>query len=423
MRHTVRAGTRLAACLTIVVSSTGALAAAPPEDLDLEKMWDLLQAQQAEIAELKAELRRTRSDVDRTREQVTITEEQLDATADYLAESQSGGDTRDTHIGGYGELHYNNLETDGDEDVKQADFHRFVLFFGHDFSDRLRFFSELELEHSLAGDGAPGEVELEQAYVEYDLNANHYTRAGLFLVPVGILNETHEPPTFYGVERNDVENIIIPTTWWEGGAGIGGRYGNGLSWNVSLHSGLQMPTDGSSAFRVRSGRQKVAEALADDLAWTANVKYTGVPGLELSGTYHYEQDPSQLARDGLDEGQLVSVHGIFSRGPFTLRALWAQWNFDGDLVELADADEQTGWYVEPSVRLDLGGRDWGFYTRFEDLEGARTRDRFDQWEVGFNFYPHPDVVLKADWRNREHDLASDSDRDFKGFDLGVGYQF
>jgi predicted porin len=204
---------------------------------------------------------------------------------------------------------------------------------------------------------------------------------------------------------------------------VGGRYGNGLSWDFAVHSGLQMPTDGSSAFRVRSGRQKVAEALADDLAWTARVKYTGIPGLELSGTYHYEQDPSQLSRDGLDDGTLVSFHGIYNQGPFSVRALWAQWNFDGDLVELADADQQTGWYLEPSMRLNLMGRDVGFYTRYEDLEGARLVDRFDQWEVGVNYWPHPDVVLKADWRDREHDVASQSGSDFKGFDLGIGYQF
>jgi hypothetical protein len=420
--RTPRRAAALAVCLLSAGMSVSAAEPAP-DNLDLQTMWELLQAQQAEIAALRAELETTRGEVAATRDQVVVTEEQIGLTADYLAEVQADRESPATRIGGYGELHYNNLESDADTDFKQADFHRFVLFFGHEFNDRLRFFSEFELEHSLAGDGAPGEVELEQAYVEFDLNANHYARGGLFLVPVGILNETHEPPTFYGVERNDVESIIIPSTWWEGGANVGGRYGNGLSWDFAVHSGLQMPTDGSSAFRVRSGRQKVAEALADDLAWTARVKYTGIPGLELSGTYHYEQDPSQLSRDGLDDGTLVSFHGIYNQGPFSVRALWAQWNFDGDLVELADADQQTGWYLEPSMRLNLMGRDVGFYTRYEDLEGARLVDRFDQWEVGVNYWPHPDVVLKADWRDREHDVASQSGSDFKGFDLGIGYQF
>ncbi len=119
-----------------------------------------------------------------------------------------------TTIGGYGELHYNNISAeDSSRDYKSIDFHRFVLFFGHEFNDSTRFYSEVELEHSFIADtggNTPGEVELEQAYIEWDLRDNLHAKGGLFLVPVGILNQTHEPNTFYGVERNDVENIIIP---------------------------------------------------------------------------------------------------------------------------------------------------------------------------------------------------------------------
>ncbi|WP_059758168.1 hypothetical protein [Thiobacillus denitrificans] len=87
------------------------------------------------------------------------------------------------------------------------------------FNQPPRFFSELEVEHSIAGEGKKGEIELEQAYVEY---ADHRAKAGLFLIPVGILNETHETPAFYGVERNPVEKDIIPATWWAGGAALSG---------------------------------------------------------------------------------------------------------------------------------------------------------------------------------------------------------
>jgi hypothetical protein len=100
-------------------------------------------------------------------------------------------------------------------------------------------------------------------------------------MPVGILNETHEPATFYGVERNDVENIIIPSTWWEAGGALNGYYSNGISWDLALTSGLAIPTTGDNAFRIRSGRQKVSEAIANDFAYTGRLKYTGVRGLEL----------------------------------------------------------------------------------------------------------------------------------------------
>lgn len=395
----------------------------PPEDL--AALWKIVQAQQAEITALRSQLDETRQQVTATHDKVEIAEEQLGVTADYLDQVRSSNATTadTTQVGGYGEMHYNNLDNEDDSEFKSVDYHRFVLFVNHSFSDRLRFFSELEVEHALTANGAPGEVELEQAYVEYDLNDNHTLRAGLFLLPIGILNETHEPPTFYGVERNDVESIIIPSTWWEGGAAAGGHYANGFSWDLAVHSGLETPTTGGSAFRVRSGRQKVAEAVANDLAYTARLKYTGIPGLELSGSYHYQADASQYPGDGLGAGRLVSVHGIWNQGPFQLRALWAEWNFEGRAVRLANVDKQTGWYIEPSYRLTLGDHDWGFYGRWEDVDGARTFDRFEQWEVGFNFWPHPAVVLKADWRVRDHDLQAEQRRNFEGFDLGVGYQF
>ncbi len=344
------------------------------------------------------------------------------ATADYIEtlevpEAQSGRTT----VAGYGELHYNNLNAaDPGRDLEEIDFHRFVLFFGHEFSDRVSFFSELELEHSLSGEGAPGAVELEQAYVNFAINNQIAAQGGLFLVPAGILNETHEPPTFYGVERNDVENVIIPTTWWEAGGGLSGNFANGLSWNAMLHSGLAMPTAGSNAFRVRSGRQKVAEALGSDPAYTFRLRYTGTPGLELSASYQYQSDPSQMVDDGLDSGSLFTAHAIYQSGPFGLRALYGRWSFTGVAVEAAGADEQSGWFVEPSYRLSTR---WGIYARYEDIAGAREQDVFTEWEAGLSYWPVPDVVLKAAYRSRDHGLVTQAGRDFDGFDLGVGYQF
>ncbi|NND43815.1 MAG: porin, partial [Xanthomonadales bacterium] len=326
-----------------------------------------------------------------------------------------------TTIGSYGELHYNRLDaSDPARDLDEIDYHRFVLFFGHRFNERTRFYSEFELEHSLAGDGAPGEVELEQAFVEYDLKPGLHARAGLFLVPVGILNETHEPPTFYGVERNDVESIIVPSTWWEAGAALNGRWGADWSWDLALTSGLNMPTSGGSAYRVRSGRQKVAEALASDGAVTGRLRYLGIPGLQAAVTLQYQADPSQASNDGLDSGTLFEGHIDYRRGPFGLRALYARWDFSGDAVTAAGADEQSGWYVEPSWRVS---ERLGLYTRYENLDGYRGQDQFSQWEVGFNWWLNDNVVFKFDYRDRDHDLPGDAGRDFSGIDLGVGYNF
>ncbi len=402
---------------TLLLAATFAQAQDAPT---IAEVWAIVQQQQAQIEALEMELAAARGDLAQTDEKVAETEARVEATGDFV-ESLAVADTgpRKTSIGGYGELHYNNISADSG-DTEEIDFHRFVLFFGHEFNDRIRFFSEFELEHSLAGDGAPGEVELEQAYVEFALRDDLYARTGLFLVPAGIINETHEPPTFYGVERNDVESIIIPATWWEAGAGIRGNLAGGLSWDASVHSGLAMPTTGGSAFRVRSGRQKVAEALASDPAATFRLRYTGMPGLELAASYQYQSDPSQVAGDGLDSGQLFTTHAILQRDRFALRALYSAWKFDGVEVEAADADEQTGWYLEPSFRVS---DKWGVYARYEDLDAARQQDKFTQSQVGFNYWPHENVVLKLDLRRREFSLPALSASDFDAVDLGFGYQF
>jgi hypothetical protein len=394
---------------------------ASPVTYAQESNADLL----AKLESMQQQIDALRAQLEQTQNQAVETDAKVEAVAEVIeSESPLQAETSKTTIGGYGELHYNNLSAeDPSRDVEEIDFHRFVLFFGHEFNDKTRFYSEVELEHAFVADSGgdtPGEVELEQAFIEFDLRAGLHSRAGIFLVPVGILNETHEPPTFYGVERNDVENIIVPSTWWEAGAGLNGRLGSDWDWAVAATSGLQMPTTGSNAFRVRSGRQKVAKALASDGAITGRLRYMGISGLQAAVTVQYQFDPSQIANDGLDDGTLVEAHIDYRHRGFGLRALFAHWDFSGDAVEAAGADKQTGWYIEPSYRLNNG---LGFYTRFEEVDAARDRDQFNQWELGLNWWPSENVVVKFDYRDRSHDLIGERGRDFTGIDIGVGYSF
>ena len=429
-RHLRKLQVGLLMCAALFTSAAQAAAD------DVAALRALVVAQAEEMKALRARLDVLEGGVARAQARVQVTEEQLDATVSHIEQlagaGGAGGPTdswySNTFLGGYGELHYNNLDADApNRDLKEADFHRFVLFFGHRFSERLRLQAEFELEHALVADSADGvnagELELEQAFVEYQIDDAHVLRAGQFLLPVGLLNETHEPPTFYGVERNDVENVILPSTWWEGGVGLSGTYENGLGWDLAVHTGLEIPVSGSNAFRVRSGRQKVSEASARDLAYTGRVRLQPLDGLDLAATVQYQGDASQVQNDGLDEALLVALSGAWQKGPFGLRALWTRWTFEGDAVEAAGVDEQKGWYVEPSFRFATGYGDAGVYARYSDVDGARSRDRFDQWEFGVNYWPQEDVVLKADVRRRQHDLTGEKGRDFDGFDLSVGYQF
>lgn len=334
-----------------------------------------------------------------------------------------------TTLGGYGEMHYNNLTADGADgdgvtkDKDELDLHRFVLFVGHQFSDSVRFFSELEVEHSLAGESKNGEVEIEQAFVEWDVRGNTSAKAGLFLLPVGILNETHEPDTFYGVERNNVEKNIIPTTWWEGGVGVSGEIVAGLSYDVAAHSGLYIDVNDGD-FKVRGGRQKVSEAEAQGFAYTGRIKYTGVPGLELAATVQHQEDVSQGDFRKAIDADLYEAHAVFQKGMFGLRALYAMWNIDGAISAVtgkAGADEQEGFYVEPSLKVceDIGI--FARYSEWDNQAGDSSVDsEFEQVDVGVNYWLSETVVLKADYQNQSHE---DDSKAFDGFNLGVGWSF
>ena len=321
-------------------------------------------------------------------------------------------------LGGYGELHYNALTgSGGASDKREIDFHRFVLTVGKEFNERVRFFSEFELEHALAGEGKSGEIELEQAYIDYDLNENHTARAGVFLVPVGLLNENHEPTRFHGVERNPVEKNIIPTTWWEAGVGLHGQLSDTLSYAAYLHSGLAAETN---SYSIRGGRQKVAKANASDPAATFALNYA-VPGVRIGGSVNVQSDVTQ-GEGGADPSSawMGEVHMDLSRGKWGLRALYAQWALEGDGPSAVGADRQFGWYVEPSYQVSDTLSVFARYNQWNNKAGSSgSNGGKEQIDVGVNWKPHEQVVVKADYQWQDNENGKNQD----GLNLGVGYEF
>jgi hypothetical protein len=407
----------------------------------MEEMWEIIQQQQQVIAELKARL-------DDTDQRVTVNEEKTEETAEEVeaaaeafetAQTSSSGSswTDRTSIGGYGELHYNNLSDDndtvgGDNSLDQVDFHRFVLYFGHEFTDNIRFFSELELEHAISGDGKSGEVELEQAWIEMDINDHHRFRAGVDILPIGIINPTHEPNTFYGVERNKVETEIIPATWWEAGLGLNGELAPGWNYDIVAHGGLLSPTSGSSTLRPRSGRSKVSKAEDQDIAFTGRIRYTGMPGLEVGVSGQYQSDMTGTA-DSFDvDATLFEGHVDYKHASgFGLRALYSRWDIDAPSGIIYSQNSIDGWYVEPAYRFRAPGfipGEIGVFTRYAEWDARGqgtvpdgTYVQYESWNVGTNWWPHPNVAFKFDYQNESGDNRAGVIHD--GFNLGLGYQF
>jgi len=421
------------AMFCLLVASPQYSSAATPSN---EEMWEIIQEQQKTIEALQAKLSLTEEKVEETAEAVEVTAEAVEVA---VLERGDHGSGKRTSIGGYGELHYNNLEDQndtigGDDSRERTDYHRYVLYVGHEFTDDIRFFSEFEIEHSLAGDGAPGEVEIEQAWVELDLRDQHRLRAGLDILPIGIINMTHEPNTFFGVERNRVEAEIIPATWWEAGLGINGEVAPGWNYDLVLHTGLSVPTAGGSAFRPRSGRLKVAEADFQDLAMTGRIRYTGMPGLEVGISGQYQADVTGTDDDYDIDAVLFEGHVDYRHNSgLGLRALYARWDYGDDNgldPAIYNADNLAGWYVEPSYRFNIGTYRWGDmgvfarYSSWDERNGISSAFRYEEFEqlvVGLNWWPHHNVVFKFDYQWEDADAPVDTIRD--GFNLGVGYQF
>lgn len=404
------------------------------------------------VAQLAAEVASLKQQLAQVEQQL----QQQQSTQDQQARQIAGAEARSaeaskTTIGGYGEVNYHNLraaqyDTSGNQTGTASndlvDLRRLVLFVGHDFSDSLRLRSEIEFEHAkLAGDeaaacgasggadcgpGSRGEVDIEQAYLEKDFSPNLTARAGVFLMPVGIINESHEPPTFYGVERNPVEINIIPSTWDEPGVGLTYQVGNGLALDTALTSGFKL--DAASHYAVYEGPQDAAKASANNGALTARLKWTAIPGLTLAAATNYQSNVSQGTDPQAGSAWLAAADAIWSHGPFTLKALYAQWHLSGSGPKAVGADLQRGWYLEPSYMLN---EHLGFFARYNRWDnqagsGGPGGTQFTQWNVGLNYWLTPGVVIKADYQH-EHiprfGAQSDETTPGSGFNLGVGYQF
>lgn len=340
-------------------------------------------------------------------------------------------------ISGYMDFHVN----DAQHADPVLDFHRFVLLFTHSFSERVRFVSELELEHAVVSPETDGELELEQAYVDFLISRPFNLRAGMVLAPVGVINERHEPPVFHGVERPFVETLIIPTTWFGAGAGVHGELRGGFRYRAYAMETLDAARF-SADEGLREGRQKGAEANGRHVAGTGRVEYVGTPGLVL-GASVWSGDTG-FAFPRVDTGvTLAEADGRWRVGEFALRGLYAHVFLDGmeDLnravtritgVSPNVAEQMRGFYLEGSYFIvpRPAPREVALFLRYENFDtqyrmpaGFAPLPAFDRdaWILGATWFPDPDVAVKVDYtvlRNRSTVIDGPN-----SFNVGLGWWF
>lgn len=347
-----------------------------------------------------------------------------------------------TTLGGYGEVHFQNAS--GPDTPGIVNVARFVVFLSHQFNDKLAFRSELEVEDTkVEGGEAGGEVALEQIYLDYMLSPAFTVRAGLVLPPIGILNETHEPPTFNGVERPAFDNDVIPTTWRDIGVGVVGTIPgkSGLSYRVYLLNGL-LASGFSAGQGIRSGRQEGKEASFANPSLTGRLEWAR-PGLRIGGSFWYggsaNQDPA-LGTGTFDNAvALVSADARYETGAFSLRGEVANISIaEADAINAAFGGQVgsriAGGYVEgaynllsalapaTSQRLDAFVRHERYNTQAGVPDGVTRDDALARriTTFGLTYKPVYNVVFKGDYQLRRNKGGVGEDQ---LFNLGVGYQF
>ncbi|HEX8168961.1 MAG TPA: hypothetical protein VF824_00300 [Thermoanaerobaculia bacterium] len=351
----------------------------------------------------------------------------LGAAASKVYRAQQPG----VSIGGYGEFLYQNAEGE----LATADSLRAVIYTGYKFSDRALFNSELEVEHANLERG--GNVELEFAYLDYLVRPSFNVRGGLVLLPIGLTNEQHEPTAFFGARRPLVEQVIIPTTWSDLGAGVFGDVGH-VSYRGYVVTGLNAEGFGPEE-GIREGRQAGGEAIAEDFAVVGRADWHPFEGTMFGGSLYSGGSGQGAGFTG--RVMLGEVHGDARFRGVNVRALVARGSL-GDAARINEAfgregDESVGsrfggWYVEGGYDLSSilrrGEMSLMPYARYESLDTQRrvpagfARNPENEqtiFTIGLAFKPVPQSVIKVDWQNVENEANTGRDQ----WNVSLGYIF
>jgi hypothetical protein len=373
---------------------------------------------------------------------------------------------------GYGEVYY----THPTHDSKRTEFDlaRAVFGIGYKFDDRTLFNSEYEVEHAVSSADDVGEFEVEQFYIDRLLSDQVGVRAGLILMPFGLLNEYHEPTNFYGVQRNFVETLIIPSTWREGGAALHGETEFGLAWNAGITSDQDLSKwnfapefpqyvtaldlEDNDVAPLQATHQELALAKGQHLAQYLALNYNGVPGLKVgasifNGKLATVPAPPNAPVPDDQHLTLWEAHARWMPGNFDISALYAH----GAISNLAAINAENpgspnpipssflGYYGQVAYTAwQSGGYRFAPFVRWEHYDMGASYEGvsgpvvpsglvpvsaapgdygywprgFDRvWTFGANYYLGPHVVLKADYQSFRVNT------DFSRYDLGLGLNF
>src|SRR3990172_2764299 len=371
------------------------------------------------------------------------------------AASKVYGLDKGVSIGGYGEYVYSNYQDSSKKDF--ADAYRFILYAGYKFNDWILMNTELEFEHAGIDnvDARNPEVYVEFSYLDFLLSKPFNIRTGLLLMPVGLINEMHEPTVYHGTLRPEIETNLIPSTWRELGIMAHGEPIENLTYKIAFINGLRADKFSNSTW-IRSSRQQGAKANADVGALVANINYEFIPGLSVGGSYYWGEGSTGKGGDtdaGTDkeaEVSLYEVHADFRYEGLELRGLYVAGEVDNENDAFKNdsalkkvGKEVDGWYLQAAYDifpLIKPGTDMSLSTfvRYDQYDTNKEvisgipDPTLDKTVItfGFGFKPHTNVVIKADyqWKDTEsakpEGTASGQDANkIDQFNIGAGFIF
>ena len=437
-------------CLTLAATHAGIAVAAEPATADAKT-----QALEQQIDQLAEQLKALKAELNEVKVQnQTLAAQQVEIATKAAAPSP----LENLSLWGYGEAYYTHPIHDNQK--SQADLARAVFGIGYRFDENTTFNSEFEVEHAVSSADDVGEFEVEQFYVDHQINRSVAVKAGLFLIPSGLLNLKHEPTHFYGVQRNFVETLIIPATWREGGVGLHGDTDVGIDWDVGVTTGLNLagrdinPETPQYTTALELGingvgpmaatHQELSLASAQYLSQYLALGYKGIPGLNIgasvfTGNAAVPTVPANLPKQRVT---LWEAHTRWTPAKFDLSALYARgtisnteaYNLANPGVSNPTPGAFNGWYLQGAYNLwrnetyrvapfmrweyyNMGASYAGIAPGFSPVPAGFPANNDHVFTTGLNFYVTPNVVLKADWQNFR------SNKDLSRFDMGLGLAF
>jgi hypothetical protein len=355
-------------------------------------------------------------------------------------------------VGVYAQIDYNQGIGNSFRENGSLDVHRLVNFLGYRFNDKTHFVTEIEFEHV-------NEVTVEQAFLNYAIRPSLSVRAGLMLIPMGIVNEYHEPTTFNGVERPNLDAKIIPTTWREIGVGLFGRVNEAsLSYQVYVVNGF-LSYNGNGVLRgddgLRKGRQKGAQSIISHPNFSAKVDHYGIRGLKMGiagyagrsqstlyGQIDLQDEAGRMQADSSTVGVLMTGFdfryrnkGFMSRGQIIYSKLSDTRAYNAytgsDL-----GSEMLGYYFELGYdlltlftkkqevkELILFSRYENYDTHHQVAEGIQRNNAFNRTDIttGLTFRVAKGAVFKGDYQYFTN--RSSSNDPLGQLNLGIGVWF